>query len=168
MHILFIVVSSIAGAAFWYYRLQSVGAAGAEVIGLAQRMRGKYKRNKLRKMAEISPFAAIDDPVVAAASLMISVCSGKNEANPTVVAAVQSSLGELTTTEHAYEAGVYGAWAHGQILNPQQALKHLCPMLRNRLRPSDTRQLMELIDELPVSVPPILMMKIKRDLTPVL
>ncbi len=73
MHILFLVLSTLGAAAFWWYRLKYLRQAGSEAMDAIGRAQGKIRRNKIRKQAEGSPVTAIDHPVIAAATLLSTV-----------------------------------------------------------------------------------------------
>jgi hypothetical protein len=73
MHILAILLGVVGVAAVWYWRLKMMKGAADEVADAAGRPIGKYKRYKFRKKAESAPIESVDDPVAAAAVMMIAV-----------------------------------------------------------------------------------------------
>lgn len=71
MHIVLAVLGILGGGLFWWYRMKVLGEAASELIDSAGRARGYFRRRKIRKMAEHSPLTAIEDPVLAAATVIL-------------------------------------------------------------------------------------------------
>ncbi|TIS30185.1 MAG: hypothetical protein E5W95_36180, partial [Mesorhizobium sp.] len=63
----------LGAAAFWWYRMKAMNDAAREVADVVGRVQGKIRRKRLRKQAALSPLTAIDDPVVAAATLITAI-----------------------------------------------------------------------------------------------
>jgi hypothetical protein len=82
MHILAILLGVVGVAAVWYWRLKMMKGAADEVADAAGRAIGKYKRYKFRKKAESAPIESVDDPVAAAAVMMIAVASEQQPLTP--------------------------------------------------------------------------------------
>ena len=58
MHILLAVLGIMGAAAFWWYRIKYMSEAAGEVADTVGRVRGKMRRDKLRKKAAVAPVAA--------------------------------------------------------------------------------------------------------------
>ena len=74
MHIVLAVVGLIGAAAFWWYRLKYMSDAANEAVDAVGRVQGHFRRGKLRKKSALAPISAIDDPVIAAATIMAASC----------------------------------------------------------------------------------------------
>jgi len=150
MHILLMLVGVLAGAAFWYYRLKTVGKAGAEVLDHVGRARGKYRRNQRRKLAAQSPVAAIDSPVIAASTLLYTLM----EAHPTTQAQddeVVRLLSDKASAAEIEEAVVYAKWVQGQKVPENKAMPMLCDKLLEWLDDAELEDFERLVAELDAS-----------------
>ena len=147
MHILLMVAGVLASAAFWYYRLRVIHGAGTEVVDALGRAKGKYRRTKIRKASAESPIAAIDDPVVACATLIYHLLQ-----NPDTVPAQDSEiagkLAAFTDQAKAEEAAVYGRWAAHQGVDHRKAMKMLFEKLESWLSPDELLDVAQLVEDL--------------------
>ncbi|TKB31169.1 MAG: hypothetical protein E5W69_02250, partial [Mesorhizobium sp.] len=94
MHILIAAIGLLGAAAFWWYRLKTMNDAAREVADVVGRVQGNIRRKKLRKQAALSPLTAIDDPVVAAATLITAIISEHGPVLPQREAAIRSVISE--------------------------------------------------------------------------
>ena len=133
MHIVAIVLAAVAGLAFWWYRLRMVGDAASEVIDAAGRMRGSMRRKRLRTQAELSPLTAVNDPVVAAATILVGLASDDVALSPQRESAIREELLAISDADKAEEALVYAKWATGQIDEAGTVTDKLGPFLATRL-----------------------------------
>ncbi|MER9428561.1 hypothetical protein [Mesorhizobium sp. M0408] len=88
MHILIAAIGLLGAAGFWWYRLKIMNDAAREVADVVGRVQGNVRRKKLRKQAALSPLTAIDDPVVAAATLITAIVSENGPMLPQREAAI--------------------------------------------------------------------------------
>lgn len=147
MHILLSILGLLGGAAFWYYRAKTIGEAGAEVVDHLGRARGKYRRNQRRKLAEQSPVAAIDAPLVAAATLLYTLM----ETHPTTPAQddeVTKLLSGKAGAAEIEEAIVYGKWVQGQNVPENKAVPLLCDKLLDWLDDEELEDFEQMVAEL--------------------
>ena len=73
MHIVLAVLGLLGGGLFWWYRLKVLGEAAGDFIDGAGRARGYFRRRRIWTQAEHSPLTAIEDPVLAAATLIFAI-----------------------------------------------------------------------------------------------
>ena len=146
MHILFGFLGIIAAAAIWWWRLKYLGEAATEVIDTVGRVRGNFRRKKLRKQAEMSPVTAIDDPVVAAATLIVAIHGEDQPLQPRQEAAIRETLAEIAPADKLDEAIIYGKWAASQIADTQLVIGHAGKFLSSRLNGSEKEQLVEMVN----------------------
>ena len=151
MHILALVLGLLAAAAFWYFRLRTIHKAGSEVIDHLGRARGQMRRNAIRRQVEESPVAAIDDPVVAAASLLCMIAATAHPLTPREEEAVREQLSAITSGEVMDEAIVYGRWVQRQGLDAPKAIRILAEKLNGWLTPDQMAELGAMIDGLEAS-----------------
>ena len=120
MHIVVLVLGVLAGAAFWWYRIKTISEAGSEVVDALGRVRGQVRRNKLRQKSEESPVVAIDNPVIAAATLLINLIT-TSPMTPVQEEVVREQLGSIAAGEELDEAIIYGRWVQTQALDSRKA-----------------------------------------------
>ena len=135
MHIILLVLSALAGLAFWIYRLRAAGSAARDALGAAQATKGYVTRRRIAGRVAFSPIAAIDDPVVAGATwtrLGVSEVEweGRREA---VRAFFAREAGEAA----ADEAVTYAEWAARQDVDGRKAERALREKLEAWLDPDE-------------------------------
>ncbi len=133
MHIVVLVLGLLAGLGFWWYRLRAAHNAASEVVDAVGRVRGSMRRKKIRKQTELSPLTAINDPVVAAATILVALATDDAALSPAREDAIRTELSELTSGDRAEEAFVYGKWAAGQIDDTGIVIDKVAPFLAERL-----------------------------------
>ena len=115
MHILLALLGIAAAGAFWWYRLKMMNDAAGEVVDAVGRVRGNLRRKKIRQHNELSPLTAIDDPVVAAATLLVAIASDDAALGPNRESAARAEIALIADPAKLEEAIVYAKWASGQI-----------------------------------------------------
>jgi hypothetical protein len=146
MHILLGLLGIAGAIAIWWYRFRYLGQAAGEAIEAIDRVRGDFKRKKLRRQAALSPVTAIDDPVVAAATILVSIHSDDVALSPTTETAILTGLREIATPAAAEEAMIYAKWAVSQVEDASIVIGHAGSFLASRLTAEEKRQLMDLAD----------------------
>ncbi len=147
MHILLSILGLLGGAAFWYFRLKTMSEAGAEVVDHIGRAQGKYRRNQRRKFAAQSPVAAIDAPLIAAATLLYTLM----ETHPTTPAQddeVTKLLSGKAGAAEVEEAVIYGKWVQGQDVPENKAVPLLCEHLLDWLDDEELDDFEKMVAEL--------------------
>lgn len=141
MHIALLVLSALAGLSFWWVRLRAAGQAASEVADAVGRARGAMRRRKIRRQAELSPVTAIDDPVIAAATLIAAIAGAQGTLGEAQEGAIRREIGALTSRARAEEAVLYGKWAAAQIGDTDTVINVLAPFLAARLDDAEKGQL---------------------------
>ncbi|WP_246591937.1 hypothetical protein [Aminobacter anthyllidis] len=147
MHILVIVLGLLGGAAFWWYRVRYLSEVASEVADAVGRVRGSFRRKQLRKQAELSPLAAIDDPVVAAATLISAVAAEGVPMTPLRENAIRAAISGIADAKKADEAVIYGKWAASQIDDANVVIDKLTPFLRDRLDENERHHFLEMTSD---------------------
>lgn len=134
MHIALLVLGVIAGLGFWWYRLRSAHDAAGEVVDAVGRVRGSMRRKKIRTQTQLSPLTAVEDPVVAAATILTALAMDDVRLSDERQGAVSAEIGALAATpEKSQEAVIYGKWASEQIDDTGIVIDKLAPFLAARL-----------------------------------
>ncbi|WP_018430295.1 hypothetical protein [Hoeflea sp. 108] len=165
MHILIILLGLLGGAAFWWYRIRYLSEAASEVADAVGRVRGSVRRKQLRKQAELSPLATIDDPVVAAATLIIAIVTEGMAIAPDRENVIRSAISEIANVGKADEAVIYGKWAASQIDDANVVIDKLGPFLRDCLNESERHHVLDMIRDVAAaggSLPPLLDRRVQR------
>lgn len=145
MHIVIAVIGLLGAAAFWWYRLKIMNDAAGEVVDAVGRVRGTMRRKKIRRQNELSPLTAIDDPVVAAATLITSIMSDDVVMKPTREDALRKEIDTIAADGKADEALVYAKWAAAQIDDAPLVIDKLAPMLGERLDEQEKHGLLDMV-----------------------
>ncbi|MDX8467892.1 hypothetical protein RFM26_19540 [Mesorhizobium sp. VK23B] len=131
MPFLIAILGLLGAAAIWWYRLKAMNEAASEVADVIGRVQGNIRRKKLRKQAALSPLTAIDDPVVAAATLITAIVSEHGPILPQREAVLREVIAQIAASpKKTDEAVVYAKWAASQIDDTTIVIDKLAPFLR--------------------------------------
>ena len=147
MPFLIAILGLLGAAAIWWYRLKYMGEAAREVADVVGRVQGNMRCKKLRKQAALSPLTAIDDPVVAAATLITAMVSEHGPILPRRETTIREVISQIADSpKKAGEAVVYGKWAASQIDDTTIVIDKLAPFLRERLDPHEREDLLRMLN----------------------
>ncbi|TGV63064.1 hypothetical protein EN803_36295, partial [Mesorhizobium sp. M2D.F.Ca.ET.160.01.1.1] len=105
------------------------------------------RRKKLRKQAALSPLTAIDDPVVAAATLITAIVAEQGPVLPQREAVIREVISQIASSQKKTdEAVVYAKWAAAQIDDTTIVIDKLAPFLRQRLHPHERDDLRRMLN----------------------
>ncbi|ESY78367.1 hypothetical protein LB577_26770 [Mesorhizobium sp. B283B1A] len=146
MPFLIAVLGVLGAAALWWYRMKAMNEAARDVADVIGRVQGSVRRKKLRKQAALSPLTAIDDPVVAAATLITAIVSENGPVLPQREAVIRSVISEIADKKKTDEAVIYAKWAAAQIDDTTIVIDKLAPFLRERLDVSERNDLLQMVN----------------------
>ena len=148
MPALIAMLGLLAAAAYWYFRMRDVGRAGSDALDQLGRARGAVRRSRMRRKVEESPVMAIDDPVIAAVSLLCMLAATQHPLTPREEGAIRRQAGRIAVGEFLDEAVTYGRWLHRQGLDGPKAIRLLAGPLNDWLDDGQMAELGEMIDGL--------------------
>jgi hypothetical protein len=146
MHILIAILGAIGGAAFWWYRAKHISEAANDVVDLAGRARGKYRRNVMKKKAAVAPVTAIDDPIVAAATVIMAIATEDNIVTQEIEERVRAEILRIADRAKADEAVIYAKWASDQVADVHTVIDKACDFLAGRLNETEKEELIAMVD----------------------
>ena len=133
-------------AAFWWYRLKIMSEAAGEVADAVGRVRGSFRRSKLRKKAALAPVTAIDDPVTAAATVLLAIAAEDAVVSEALEMRVRTEIGAIVANEkHLEEAIVYAKWATNQVADVPRVIDKSTELLKPRLDEREKEQLVAMV-----------------------
>jgi len=141
MHILVLLASALTAAIFLWVRLRNVAHVAEEVVDGVARARGSVKRRRFRAKANLSPFTAIDDPVVGAATIIVAIADETGALDDDLIATLERDLARVSTPQNAQEAVVYAQWAVRQAAEASTVMRHASPLLNQTLTEPQRRHL---------------------------
>ena len=144
MPFLLTLIAIVGGIGAWWWRAKNAAEAGGKAIDHAQRLRGQVRRKRAREAASFAPVAAIDDPVVAAATLMRFVAG--DEGWPTARHEARRALGEIADDERIEEAVTYAEWAAKQVEHERRSIDELGTKLRDWLDAPERDRMLGMLD----------------------
>lgn len=144
---LLIILGIILAVSIWWWRVKVMRDAAGDAIDAAGKLKGTYKRRKFRKAAEISPLETIDDPIIAAGTLVATIAGQGIKLGNREKEVIAATLALITDQKKAKEAAIYGAWAAENIADCNLVITQLCPQLRLQLSMEEKRQLITLVDD---------------------
>ncbi|WP_292375102.1 hypothetical protein, partial [Mesorhizobium sp.] len=94
-----------------------------------------------------SPLTAIDDPVVAAATLITAIVSEHGPILPQREAVIREVIAQIADNpKKTDEAVVYAKWAAAQVDDTTIVIDKLAPFLRERLEPHERDDLLSMLN----------------------
>jgi hypothetical protein len=93
------------------------------------------------------PLAAIDDPIVGAATVIISIAREQGLFDDAAERRLRDLLKSVAgSPERANEAVIYGKWAAERCADTNTALRHVAPFLKQTLTPAERGQLLAIAE----------------------
>ncbi len=145
MHIIIALMGIIGGAAFWWYRMKATSDAANEVFDAVGRVRGNMRRGKIRKKAAMAPISAIDDPIVAAATIMVSIITEDTVLSPLVEEPIRTQLASIAAPAKLDETMLYATWATNQVADVQSVVDIAGTYLSKQLSENEKHELVDMI-----------------------
>lgn len=146
MHIILAVFGVLGAAAFWWYRLKIMSEAASEAADAIGKVRGSLRRSKLRKKAALAPVAAIDDPVIAAATVILAIAAEDAVVSEALEMRVRAEIGAIAANEKQLEeAIVYAKWATDQVADVPSVIDKSTQLLKPRLDEHEKEQLIAMV-----------------------
>ena len=103
------------------------------------------RRMQMRRKAEESPVTAIEDPVHAAATVILAIVAEDGHIEGKHIAAVRNVLLEISSVSEAGEALIYAEWACRQIGDMATIIDKTAPLLRQWLNNSEKHELIDML-----------------------
>jgi uncharacterized tellurite resistance protein B-like protein len=145
MHILLAVIGILGAGLVWWYRIRMLGDAASEVADGVGRARGYFRRQKIRRQTEHSPLTAINDPVLAAATVIYAIISEDVPQSDDHAEAVRSVILEISDAAKAEESIIYAKWATNQIGDVMIVINKTSPLLRQQLNEVEKQDLIAMV-----------------------
>jgi hypothetical protein len=145
MHILMLLVAIVGGFGFWWFRLRNTAEAAKDVIDVAERARGAFRRRRFRSKVEGSTLTAVDDPALAAAIMMAGIASLKGVApSRTAEDRIRHDLATRIGAADPDGMTAHAVWAAGQVADPNEISRALAKLWRDRLSPVERQDLLDM------------------------
>ncbi|MDF0700047.1 hypothetical protein PYR71_26855 [Rhizobium sp. MC63] len=138
---------AISGAAVWYWRLKMMREAGSEIIDSVERMRGAFKRGKLRKQAEAAPLASIADPVIAAVAFFFCLAKEKPIHLDAAKDVVRNRMKGIIRPGDMEEVLVFGEWASKNVTSPEDPIRRFRDIWLKALDMQERQQLIGIAED---------------------
>lgn len=146
MHLVLMILGVLAAGAVWWYRFRMMADATNEMVDKVGRVQGHFRRRKLRRKAAIAPVAAIDDPVVAAATVMVAIGAEDVVMSDALEARVRDVITAIAASkEKADEAVTYAKWATNQVADVPTVIDQTAAFLTGKLDEAEKEQLVAMV-----------------------
>lgn len=146
MHILIAILGVLGVAAVWWYRIKFMSEAATEVADAVGRVQGQFRRSKLRKKAAIAPVTAIDDPVTAAATVILAIAAEDAPVTPPMEESLRAAIAGIADPKKIDEAVVYAKWATDQVAEVTTVIDQTSAFLAGRLSDAEKEELIGMVD----------------------
>ncbi|NJM29735.1 MAG: hypothetical protein HC855_06215 [Rhizobiales bacterium] len=155
MHIILGVLAILGGLAFWWWRMKAVSEAASEVTDVAGRAWGKYKRYKFRKKVEDSPVEAVDDPVAAAAVMMIALVKEEGPLTPQAEEAIRMEATAVMQVDDPTELMVFSKWVADHVSDANNVSLRYAKLWAGALSRDERLELVEMVERAVSAVAPV-------------
>jgi uncharacterized tellurite resistance protein B-like protein len=125
--------------------MKYIGGAAHEAVDAAQRLRGAYRRRKFRGKSEGSVLTAIDDPLTAAAAMMVSVASLEGPLSSQTEAVIRENLGVIAAGHDIEEEFVFARWVSDKVVDPNNMSTKFASLWTSKLTPDERVHLVEMV-----------------------
>lgn len=146
MATLVFLLGILSAAAIWWYRLKAIRTAAGEAAKAAGVLGGALKRRAARKRAADATLDGIEDPVTAAATMLVAMAADEIPLTPRDEAAIRAALVRIASPDEVGTALDYAKWVNTRIDDPALVIDRLAPLFRARLDPKQRTELLALID----------------------
>ncbi len=120
-----------------FFVIRRAGEAANEAIDMAQKVRGKMRRNAFRKKAEGSVLTSVEDAGTAAAILLFKIAECGDEDPSTSRVEVVRIIREEIGMKDAEEVASFAEWISKQMINPGDILRAYRPIWTGNLGPDE-------------------------------
>jgi hypothetical protein len=140
MPIVIAVVAALGAAAFWYYRLRTIGQAAHDAIDGAQRLRGAYRRRTFRHQVESAPWLAVRDPAMAAATMLVGLATMRGRLTSAAEDVIRAELSTIVDPALVEETFTYACWLAGQAADANDISLRFSKLWITALTPEERAQ----------------------------
>lgn len=148
MPFLGLIIAAIIGVVVWHSRLRAAKHIFDEAADGLGRAKGAYNRKKFQKKANLSPLMSIDDPVLGAAVLLVSLAEIRLPLSSADEGKLAELLEDKTGLENAEEHIAYARWACREVPDVNQVIRRLRPLWKERLSPDEREDLVSMAEEI--------------------
>jgi hypothetical protein len=146
MPFLLAVLGVLGAAAFWWYRVKTMGQAAGEIADAVGRVQGTIRRGQLRKKAALAPLTAIDDPVTAAATVVLAIAAEGVPVSDALLSRVREEIRSIAASDKQLdEAVIYAKWASDQVADVPVVIDKTTLLLKTRLSEAEKLQLVDMV-----------------------
>lgn len=135
----FLLIVLLIAVVLWWYRRKMIKEAADDVADVLGRVRGSVRRD--RRQGKEAALTAIDDPVVAAATLILSIASDGLRLTKERGKALEKVIAGVAAQGRADEAIAYARWAVGEVGDTAVVIDMLAPLLRESLTEAEKADL---------------------------
>lgn len=137
MPVTFIVIVLFVAGGLWWYRHKMIKEAANDVADVLGRVRGSVRRERLQGRDEVSALTAIDDPVVAAATLIFAIVTDGPRMTREREKALHEVIMGVSAEDRALLAIDYAKSVAGRVDDAGAVIDALAPLLRERLNEAE-------------------------------
>ena len=132
---------------FWWITMKRSGKNVGRIVSRIGSARGSMRRRALRDIANLSPITAIQKPLIAAATIMVSIQSEEFVLGDGDEEILEILLARLAGEQEIEEAMKYAKWAILQVTDSNAVVDKLGGFLKLQLDNNEKIQFLGLLDE---------------------
>lgn len=161
MHIVMTVLGVVAAFGFYWFRLRASRDAIEDVVDVAGRARGAYKRRQFRNKVEGSSLTAIDDPRTAAVVMAVAVASRDGHLGSEEEAVLTRLMASVLEISDPEEELIFAKWVARENPDPNNISLRLGKLWTARLTMDERQELVDLVQDVSVAGGPLTHLQIE-------
>jgi len=146
MPIIGLILAVLGGAAFWWWRIQSMRNAADSVLDVAGKARGMVSRARFKHRAGTSVLAGVDSPGMAAATLIYSLMQLKQPVSLSDEDKIDGMLESVCRMgkQDREDAIAFASWAAKQVADTNEIVRRFMPLWDKSLQGEHRKELVDM------------------------
>jgi uncharacterized tellurite resistance protein B-like protein len=137
MPVLIAILSVLAGLALWRFRPEAIDEAAREMIGAAQAAKSAMRRRRVVRPAPNPSLAAVDDPGLAAAAMLVALAGMNGRLDHAAEEAIRAELANVLRDEPCELTYILGRRLAGQGSDPNDISLRFSKLWTRTLTPEE-------------------------------
>jgi hypothetical protein len=130
-------LAALSAIAYWIYRGRGVGPAAKEEIDLTEDPCGPHRRKRLLQKTEGCPLAVIDDPAVAAITMLVALASSRGDLSLAGEEAIKAAMRDVMKLVDSEEIFTFACWVASHAIDPNDLSLRFAHIWSSGLRSSE-------------------------------
>ncbi len=155
MHIVLAIVGLAAAFGYYWFNLRRAKDAVDDVVDVAGRAHGAFKRRQFRKKAESASLTAIGDPRTGAVVMAVAVASRDGHLGTEAESLLTQRMTSMLGIENPEEELIFAKWVARENPDPNNVSLRLGKLWTGQLTMDERKQLVDLVHDVAAAGGPL-------------